>query len=204
MRRRAWEQELEAKYQQRQAETECQLAEMERQIAYLRACVALFLHHRREATHVAGGSGYILDEPGSPSPALPPGSTSLEEPFPSISPGNVISGRSHNRDMLVDAPSPSASPHPSNRKRPTPTINRGDSDSDNSDSQASVSSTGKRPQKRINNHDKTCYTIQVFHTIDSVMTAENFRRPPFADTFSMSWGFKLKMTYLLVISKDYR
>jgi hypothetical protein len=176
---------------------------MKRQIAYLRACVASLLHHRREATHVAGSSGYILDEPGSSSPVLPPGA-SLEEPFPSTSPGNVISERSHDRDMLVDAPSPSASPHPSNRKRPTPTLNRGDSDSDNSDSQASVSSTGKRPQKRINNHDKTCYTIQVFHTIDTVMMAEIFRRPPCADTFTMPWGFNLTMTYLLVISKDYR
>jgi len=146
---------------------------------------------------------YIFDELGSPSPALPPGATS-EEPFPSTSPGNVISERSHNRYMLVDAPSPSASPHPSNRKRPTPTLNRGDSDSDDSGSQASASSTGQRPQKRINNHDKACYTIQVFHTINSVMTAESFRRPPYADTFTMSWRFNLKMNYLLVISKDYR
>ena len=203
-RRRAWEQELETKYQQRQAETESQLTEMKRQIAYLKACVASLLHHRREATtHLAGGSGYIPDDPGSPSPPLPPGA-GLEEPFPSISPGNVISERSHNRDMLVDAPSPSASPHPSNRKRPTPTLNRGESDSDYSGSQASVSSAGERPQKRINNHDKTCYTIQVFHTTNSVMTAEIFRRPPCADTFTMSWAFYLKMSYLLVISKGYR
>lgn len=172
-RRRAWEQELEAKYQQRQAETESQLTEMKRQIAYLRACVVSLLHHRREATtHATGGSGYIPEDPGSPSPALPPGASS-EEPFPSTSPGNMISERSHS-DMLVDPPSPSASPHPSNRKRPTPTLNRGEGDSDDSGSQVSLSSTGKRPQKRINNHDKACYTIQVYHTTNSVMTAENF------------------------------
>ena len=194
-------------YQQRQAETESQLAEMKRQIAYLRACVVSLLHHRREdtthVTGVTGGSGYIPEDPSSPSPALPPGA-SLEEPFPSISPGNVISKRSHNHDMLVDPPSPSASPNPSNRKRPTPTLNRGETDSDDSGSQASLSSTGKRPQKRINKHDKACYTIQVYHTTNSVMTADSFRRPPCADTFTMSWGFCLKMSYLLVILKDYR
>ena len=46
----------------------------------------------------------VLDEPGSSSPALQPGA-GLEEPFPSISPEIVISERSHNRDLLVDASS---------------------------------------------------------------------------------------------------
>jgi hypothetical protein len=170
-RRLAWERELEAKYQQRQAETESQLAEMKRQIAYLKACVASLLHHGREGmAHVASSSGYLLDEPGSPSLACAPGAGSTKPP-PLVSPGNVISERSQSHGLLVDALSRSVSPCPSNRKRPTPSQNHERSDSDNSGSEASVSSTEKRPPKRVNNRDKTCYTIQVFYTTHSEMSA---------------------------------
>ncbi|KAI9512250.1 hypothetical protein F5148DRAFT_1165091 [Russula earlei] len=125
-RRAAWEQEFEAKYQQRQAETESQLAEMKRQIAYLEACVASLLQRRRESTsHVSSGSGYLLDEPGSPTLTLHPGA-SVELPPPFVPHGHVISERSQRHGMLGD-----------------------------SGSEATVSSTGKRPQKRTNNHDKS-------------------------------------------------
>jgi hypothetical protein len=161
-RRAAWEQELEVKYQQRQAETESQLAQMKRQIAHLKACVDLLLRRQREGTtHVANEFDYLLDDPRSPSPAVPPG-PSLENLSPFISHGNPVAERSQKHDMLVNAPSPSASPGPSNRKRPTPSLNYGEYHSGDSSSEGSASSTGKRPQKRANNHDKTCYTIQVF------------------------------------------
>jgi hypothetical protein len=147
---------------------------MKRQIAYLKACVASLLHHRCDGTaNVAIGSGYLLDGPGPPSLAHPLEAGS-EEPPPLVSPGNVISERSRSHGMSIDAPSPSASPRPWNRKRPTPSSNHGESDSDNSGSDASISPTGKRPQKRINNHDKACYTIQVFHTTNPEITAEIF------------------------------
>ncbi|KAI0004910.1 hypothetical protein BJV74DRAFT_805659 [Russula compacta] len=159
-RRAAWEQELEAKYQQRQAETESQLAEMKRQITYLKACVTSLLHQRHEApAHLASGSSYLLDGPGSPLPAAPPGA-GLEKPPPFVSHGHMISGQLQRHGMLVDAVSPSASPGPSNRKRPTPPLDHRECDSGDSGSEVSVSSTGKRPPKRMNNHDKTCYTIQ--------------------------------------------
>ena len=161
-RRAIWEQELEAKYQQRQAETESQLAHMKRQIAHLKACVDSLLRRQREGTtHVANAFDYLLDEPRSPSPAVLPG-TSLETPSPFIPHGSSMAERSQKHGMLVNAPSPSASPGPSNRKRPTPSLNYGECHSGDSCSEGSVSSTGKRPQKRANNHDKTCYTIQVF------------------------------------------
>ena len=161
-RRAAWEQELEAKYQQRQAETESQLVQMKRQIAHLKVCVDSLLRRQREdTTHVANAFDYLLDEPRSPSPAVPLGA-SLETPPPFISHGNPIAERSQKHGMLVNAPSPSASPCPSNRKRPTPSLNYGECHSGDSGSEGSVSSTGERPQKRANNHDKTCYTIQVF------------------------------------------
>ena len=162
-RRAAWEQELEANYQQRQAETESQLAQMKRQIAHLRACVDSLLRRRQHegTTHVANVFDYLLDEPRSPSPAVPPG-TSLGTPSPFISHGDSIAERSQKHGMLVNVPSPSASPGPSNRKRPTPSLNYGECNSGDSCSEGSVSSTSKRPQKRANKHDKTCYTIQVF------------------------------------------
>jgi hypothetical protein len=161
-RRAVWEQELEAKFQQHQAETESQLAQMKRQIAHLKACVDSLLRRQREGTtHVANAFDYLLDEPRSPSPAVPPGG-SLENPSPFIPHGNSIAERSQNHGMMVNAPSPSASPGPSNRKRPTPSFNYGECHSGDSCSEGSVSSTSKRPQKRANNHDKTCYSIQVF------------------------------------------
>jgi hypothetical protein len=163
-RRSAWEQELEAKYQQRQAETESQLVQMKRQIAHLKACVDSLLRRQRENTTPAAHTfDYLPDELRSPSPPVPPG-VSLENPSPFISHGNSIAGRSQKHGMLVNAPSPSASPCPSNRKRPTPSLNYGECHSGDSCSEGSVSSSGKRPQKRANNHDKTCYTIQVFFT----------------------------------------
>jgi hypothetical protein len=160
-RRIAWEQALEAKYQQRQAETETQLAEMKREIDCLKECVASLLHQQSEGTAQTSGSGYLLDEHGSPSLAVLPGS-SLEKPPPLVSHGSGVSGQLHKPSMLIDSPSPSASPCRSNRKRSTPPLNHRESDSGDSESETSQSSTGKRPQKRINNHDKTCYTIQVF------------------------------------------
>jgi len=161
-RRATWEQELEAKYQQRQAETESQLAQMKRQIAHLKACVDSLLRRQREGTtHVANAFDHLLNEPRSPSPSMPPGA-SLENLPPLISHGNLVAKRSQKHGMLVDARSPSASPGPSNRKRPTPSLNYGECYSGDSCSEGSVSSTSKRPQKRANNHDKTCYTIQVF------------------------------------------
>lgn len=161
-RRAAWEQELEARYQQRQAETESQLAQMKRQLAHFKACVDSLPRRQREGTtHFANAFDYSLDEPRSPSPALPPGA-SLENPSPFISHGNLIAERSQKHGTLVNAPSPSASPGPSTRKRPTPSVNHGECYSGDSCSEGSISSTGKRPQKRTNNHDKTCYTIQVF------------------------------------------
>jgi hypothetical protein len=161
-RRIAWEQALEAKYQRRQAETETQLAEMKREIDCLQECVASLLHQQSEGTAQASGSGYLLDEHGSPSLAMLPGS-SLEKPPPLVSHGSGVSGQLHKPSMLIDSPSPSpsASPCRSNRKRSTPPLNHRESDSGDSESETSQSSTGKRPQKRINNHDKTCYTIQV-------------------------------------------
>ena len=72
-RRAAWEQEFEAKYQQRQAETESQLVQMKRQIAHLKACVDSLLRRQRESTtHDANSFDYLPDEPRSPSPAVPP------------------------------------------------------------------------------------------------------------------------------------
>jgi len=134
---------------------------MKRQIAYLEACVASLLHRRREdIAHLSSGSGYF-NEPGSPSLTVHPGA--VLDKLPSFdSHGNAISQRLQQHGMRVDPPSPSASPGPSNslRKRPTPRLNHEDSDSDDFGSEVSVSSTGKRPLKRINNHDKTCYTIQ--------------------------------------------
>jgi hypothetical protein len=180
-RRAAWEQELEAKYRQRQAETETQLAEMKREITYLKACVALFLHQQPEGTAQASGSGYSLDEHGSPSLAVLPGSS--REKSPLVPHGNEVSGQLQKHSMLLDSVSLSSSSGPSNRKRPTSPHNHRESDSGDSGSESSQLSTGKRPQKRINNHDKTCYTIQVFHITQSAIIPENSHRQQCGDTF---------------------
>jgi hypothetical protein len=162
-RRAAWEQDLEAKYQQCHAETESQLAQMKRQIAYLTACVdSLLLRQREGTTHVANAFDslhYLPDKPDSPSPTVPPGAR-LENRSPFVS--GLIAEGSQKHGMLIDTPSLSASPSPSNRKRPSPPLDYGECHSGDSGSEASVSSTGKRPQKRANNRDKKCYTIQVF------------------------------------------
>lgn len=160
-RRAAWERELEAKYRQRQAEMETQLAEMKREIAYLKASVALFGRQHPEGTVQASGSGCLLDGPGSPSLAVPPAGSSTEK-SPPVPHGKEVSGNLQKHNMLLDSPSLSASSGLSNRKRPTSPLHHRESDSGDSGSEASQLSTGKRPQKRINNHDKTCYTIQVF------------------------------------------
>jgi hypothetical protein len=168
-RRVAWEQELEARYQQRQTETENQLVEMKRQIDYLKACVALLRRQRDSTTSVVNAFDYSLDEPGF----APPGA-GLENPSPFVSPANMVPEHSQKRSMLVDAPSPSASPGPSNRKRLTPPLNYAECHSGDSGSEGTVSSTDKRPQKRANNHDKTCYTIQVFTSLTLRRLLKNF------------------------------
>ena len=146
-RRVAWEQELEAKYQQRQTETETQLAEMKREITFLKTCVASLQSHD---TAQASGSVYTHDESGSPPAVL----------LVANSEGSSRQSTTIER-MSVDAPSPSASPVSPNSKGETPSPNDGESDSGDSESEASQSFTGMQPQKRTNNHDKRCYTIQV-------------------------------------------
>jgi len=140
-RRVAWEQEFETKYQQRQAETEAQLAEVKREIAYLKACVASLQ---------AGGSVYPHEEPGS-SPVVHLGATSEGS-----SRQSAIIER-----MSIDAPSPSASSMSPNGNGLTPSPDDREYDSGDSESEASQSPTELQPQKRTNNHDKRCYTIQV-------------------------------------------
>ena len=148
-RRVAWEQELEAKYQQRQVETETQLTEMKREIAYLKTCVASLLHQQpHDTTQASGGSVYPHEESGS-SPAV----LGANSEGPSRQ-SNVV------ERMSIDAPSPSASPISPNGKGPASPDDR-ESDSGDSGSEASQSLTGLEPQRRTNNHDKRCYTIQV-------------------------------------------
>ncbi|KAI0307266.1 hypothetical protein B0F90DRAFT_1686735 [Multifurca ochricompacta] len=160
-RRATWEHELETKYHQRQAETETRLAEMKREIAYLKVCVASLLHQQPEGTAQATGSRYLLGEPSSPSVAVLPGS-SLEKSPSFVSRGRAVSEQLlQNHGMLIDPPSPLASPALSNsRKRPTSPFDCRESDSIDSGSESPRSSTGQRLQRRINNHDKRCYTIQ--------------------------------------------
>ncbi len=45
--------------------------------------------------------------------------------------------------------------------------------------------------------------FRYFYIIDPEIVNKEFGRPPCVDTFIMSWGSLLKMTYLLVITKDY-
>lgn len=158
-RREAWEQELEAKYEQRQAETETQLAEMKREITYLKTCVDSLLHEHPHDTAQASGSEYPHEESGS-SPAVPRAA---------ISEGSSRQSTAAER-MSIDAPSPSASPVSPNDKEATPSPNDGESDSEDSESEASQSLTGMRAQKRTNNHDKRCYTIQVLKVAYLLMT----------------------------------
>ncbi|KAI0268371.1 hypothetical protein BC834DRAFT_869090 [Gloeopeniophorella convolvens] len=154
-RRTAWEQELEAKYHQRQAENETQLAEMKREIAYLKACVATLLHER-------GQSGDSFGRPGSPPlAAFPASGSGLQEVSMFAALDDAGSERQQGQSsMLVDLPSHSPSPAPTGRKRPTPSLSPEESDSDGSESDTFGSSSGERPSKRTNNHDKRCYTIQ--------------------------------------------
>lgn len=153
-RRVAWEQELEAKYQQRQAETETQLAEMKREIAYLKTCVDSLLHERPHDTAQTSGSVYPHEESGS----------SLAVPRVAISEGPSRQGTTVER-MSVDASSPS-SPVSQNDKGATPSPNDGESDSGDSESEA------VRHPKRTNNHDKKCYTIQVLKVTYIMMTVK--------------------------------
>jgi hypothetical protein len=148
-RRVAWEQELEEKYQQRQAETETQLAEMKREIAYLKTCVASLLHQQPHDTAQASGSVYPHEESGS-SPAVL---------HVANSEGSSLQSNMVER-MSIDAPSPSASPVSPTEKGPASPDDI-ESDSGDSGSEASQSLSGLQPQKRTNNHDKRCYTIQV-------------------------------------------
>src|SRR5260370_32061707 len=123
---------------------------MKRQIAHLKACVdSLFRRQREGTTHVANEFDYLLDEPRSPSPVVPPG-TSLETPSPFISHGNPMAERSQKHGMLVNVPSPSCSPGPSNRKRPTPSLKYGECNSGDSCSEGSVSSTVRMPPNPAN------------------------------------------------------
>jgi hypothetical protein len=158
-RRVAWEQDLEAKYEQRQAETETQLAEMKQEITHLKKCVDSLLHEQPHDTSQASGSEYPHGESGS-SPVVPRA---------------AISERSSRQStaverMSIDAPSRSASPVSPNDKGATPSPNDGESDSGDSESEASQSLTGMRFQKRTNNHDKRCYTIQVLKVTYCLMT----------------------------------
>ena len=148
-RRVAWERELEAKYQQRQAETETQLAEMKREIVYLKTCVASLLHQEPHDTTQVNGSVYPHEESGS-SPAVLRVANSEGSSLQS----NMV------ERMSVDAPSPSASPISPTEKGPASPDDR-ESDSGDSGSEASQLLSGLQPQKRTNNHDKRCYTIQV-------------------------------------------
>ena len=147
----AWEQELEAKYQERQAETETQLAEMKREIAYLKTCVASLLHQQPHDTAQDTGSVYPHEESGSSPPIH----------LVANSEGSSRQSTTAER-MSIDAPSPSASPVSPNDKGTTASPNDGESDYGYSESEASQSPTGMQPQKRTNNHDKRCYTVQVF------------------------------------------
>ncbi|KAI9448140.1 hypothetical protein H4582DRAFT_1898809 [Lactarius indigo] len=141
-RRVAWEQELEAKYQQRQVETETQLEEMKREIACLKICVASLLDQRPHDTAQASGSVYPHEASGvANSEGSSRQSTIVER-------------------MSIDVPSPSASPVSPSGKGETPSPNDGESDSGDSESEASQPLNGPRPQRRTNNHDKRCYTIQ--------------------------------------------
>lgn len=146
-RRVAWEQELETKYQQRQAETETQLVEMKREITYLKTCVDTLLHEQPHDTAQASGSVYPHEESGS-SPV----------PRVAISEGPSHQGTTVER-MSIDASS-SSSPVSQNDKGAIPS-NDGESDSGNSESEHS---------KRTNNHDKRCYTIQVLKVTYFVTT----------------------------------
>ncbi|KAH9179811.1 hypothetical protein EDB89DRAFT_1923303 [Lactarius sanguifluus] len=141
-RRLAWEQELEAKYQQREAEMETQLAEMKREIACLKISVSSLLDQQPHDTTQASGSVYHMKRlvwlirRGLPVRVLW---------------SNACPLMRHPRRLLPVSPS---------GKGLTPSPNDGESDSEDSESEASQSLNGPRPQKRTNNHDKRCYTIQ--------------------------------------------
>ena len=147
-RRVDWERELEAKYEQRQAEMETKLAEMKQEIAYLKTCVASLPPH-----NTAQASGSVYPHPHEESGSSPA--------VHRVANSEGSSRQSNTAErMSVDAPSPSASPTSPDGKGPASPDDR-DSDSEDSDSEASQSYNGLQPSRRTNNHDKRCYTIQV-------------------------------------------
>jgi hypothetical protein len=182
---------------------ETQLTEMKREIAYLKASVASFARQHPEGTVQASGSGCLPDGPGSPSLAVSPAGSSTEKP-PPVPHGKEVCGKLQKHGILLDSPSLSASSGLSNRKRPTSPLHHGESDSGDSGSEASQLSIGKRPQKRINNHDKTCYTIQVFSFTQLAMVPEMPHRLQCGDIFIVPWGLAQKMSYLPVTAKGCR
>ncbi|THH15382.1 hypothetical protein EW146_g5087 [Bondarzewia mesenterica] len=177
-RRIAWEQELDAKYAQRQAEMETKVAEMEQEITCLRAYIATFGNNRPSQASTSQHTGYpLLIEPASTSSVVTISEESTEPPAATDVLGNAQSDNTVAQIEAIPTPAATVSrasspapssrgqsrscsyaPSSSNRKRRTHA--RSDEEFDSDNSEASRSSAGSRPLKRLNHHDTRCYTVQ--------------------------------------------
>ncbi|KAI0053020.1 hypothetical protein FA95DRAFT_1482252 [Auriscalpium vulgare] len=164
-RRAAWEQELEDKYQQRQAESNTRLTEMKQELSYLKAHVATLesllraqlpprlaspLRVALQHSAPTPGEPSRLPHPSDASPVVPSG-IRFHTPDAAPSTSATLSAEATPSPLLSDL-------QPVSRKR-TMTLRTRDGDG-SSDSEASRSDAGERPLKRVNKHDTRCYTIQ--------------------------------------------
>ncbi|KAF8897679.1 hypothetical protein BD779DRAFT_1432207 [Infundibulicybe gibba] len=191
-RRLAWEQEQEAKYTQRQAETERRMFEMRQEIASLRSVVA----------NLSTSSGLLTPQYQS-SPAIPqqlprqlispvspaPHPSSYTQPTfvqgsssqPMMNTFNPYQDNNSDHFMQVGTPisnppssmTPAPSPQPNSvptseqtssttpstnpKKRRAYTISS--DEEEDTDSSDSSELRAKRPNQRVNHHDKRCLTI---------------------------------------------
>ncbi|KAI0320686.1 hypothetical protein OF83DRAFT_1103745 [Amylostereum chailletii] len=181
-RQAARENELDAKHRRREAELETEIAELKQEVAYLKAYIAA--SRSQFPVRPQQHSPLLLDRPSTSSvvtlPDTPVPSHAAPTPHYISTPDRVSVSEDpaipvlDGRSTVTFTPEPSQPPSScadspvasssnpaakasSPRKRPAPTSIDGD---DSTSSEASRSSAGKRPLKRVNRHDKRCYTIQ--------------------------------------------
>ncbi|TFY83941.1 hypothetical protein EWM64_g58 [Hericium alpestre] len=166
-RRLAWEQELEAKYAHRHMAMETQVAEMRQEIACLRGIISALPPSHSQGPNVLQQSPLLVSSGPSP-PAMavsPPNINSSARQSQTRAAADttflddhISPVRSVSAAVDVVASSPSGSnpilSRSRSRKRRTPV-------SSDEEDHESGENGAERPRKRVNNHDKRVYTIQL-------------------------------------------
>lgn len=190
-RRIAWEQELEAKYAQRQAVVETQLAETRQEVACLRAYIAslgpvagpsripssLLIEARPSPALTHSPSITVTQTPSpAPVPVPAPHPMFISQPGAPNTPMQLASPPLDHSTVssIPHVPEPEFSPSPAlsqSRSHSTPASSGSkrkrrtpvsESEEESAGSEDSRSSAGRaKPLKRRNKHDTRCYTIQV-------------------------------------------